>query len=401
MKVVQINTVPNGSTGKIMLDIHKQLLDEGYDSYVVWGRGRKPRNSREIYIGNKLSVYFHVLYSRLTGKTGFGSKCATKKLLRHLDIIKPDIVHLHNIHGYYINIELLFNYLKKNNIRVVWTLHDCWAFTGHCTHFQCVHCDKWQKQCKNCPQFDVYPKSFVDSSKWCYDKKKELFTGLNDLTIVTPSQWLANLVKKSFLSEYEIKVINNGVDTNIFKKIQNKEFRIKYHLEDKKILLGVAAPFTVKKGFNDFIKLASIIDDDCVIVLVGLNKKQIELLPNNIIGLERTANVNELVDIYNSSDIFLNLTYEDNYPMVNLEAIACGIPVITYDTGGSVEIVDFFENKNIDFIVKKSDALNDIDCLKTCIDMVLNNKININNRFLINKYDMFNKYFDIYLDRRN
>lgn len=321
-----------------MMNIHKELLKEGYESYVVWGRGRQPENDNEIYMNDKLGVYFHALYSRLTGKTGFASKRATKKLLKKLDIIKPDIVHLHNVHGYYINIELLFNYLKENNIKVIWTLHDCWSFTGQCAFFDFAKCNKWKMQCKNCPQLNQYPKSFVDNSKWNYQKKKELFTNLN-LTIVTPSKWLANLVKESYLKDYPVEVINNGIDLNIFKPTPSN-FREKYNLKDKKIILGVANVWDRRKGLNDFIELSKVLDDNYHIVLVGLNKKQLKNLPKNIIGIERTESQKELVEIYTAADVFFNPTYEDNYPTVNLEALACETPVITYDTGGSTETIE-------------------------------------------------------------
>ena len=335
MKIVQINSVLNGSTGKIMMGIHNELLKQGYDSYVVWGRGREPNNEHEIYMDDKIGTYFHVLYSRLTGKTGFASKRATKKLLKKLDGIKPDIVHLHNVHGYYINIELLFNYLKSNNIKVVWTLHDCWPFTGQCPHFERLKCYKWKEQCYKCPLTNSYPKAFIDNSKCNYIKKKELFTGLN-MTIVTPSKWLANLVKQSYLKDYRVEVINNGIDTNVF-KLTKSNFREKYNLQDKKIILGVSSVWTESKGYYDFIELSKILDDDYKIVMVGLNDKQLKEIPSNIIGIKRTENQQELAGLYSTADIFFNPTYEDNYPSVNLEAIACKTPVITYDTGGSSE----------------------------------------------------------------
>ncbi len=352
MKIVQINSVPNGSTGKIMMNIHDNLLQNGYESYVVWGRGRRAKNEHEIYMDGKIGVYFHVLYARITGKNGFASKRATKKLIHHLEKINPDIIHLHNIHGYYINIELLINYLKNNNIRVIWTLHDCWPFTGQCSHFERIKCDKWKKQCYDCPLISSYPKSFIDNSTWNYYKKMQLFNGL-DMTIVTPSIWLSKLVKQSFLKEYDVKVINNGIDTSIFKPTKSN-FREKYKLENKRIILGVSNVWTRAKGYDDFIELSRLLDDDYKIVMVGLNDKQLKELPNNIIGIKRTESQQELVELYSSADIFFNPTYEDNYPTVNLEAIACGTPVITYNTGGSPEIAsnygyvtckeEFFEN---------------------------------------------------------
>lgn len=402
MKIVQINSVSYGSTGSIMLNIHSNLLHNGIESYAVWGRGKKSNNKNEIYMNDKLGVYFHKVYTLLTSKTGLVSINSTKKLLNRLDEIKPDIIHLHNIHGYYINIELLFNYIKKNNIKTIWTLHDCWAFTGHCSYFTYTNCNKWKKECNNCPKYKEYPKSIVDNSLYCYKTKKELFTSIEDLTIITPSKWLANLAKKSFLGKYKIEIINNGIDTNIFKKIdRNKlKFRKKYNLEDKKIILGVASPFSNRKGFNDFISLSKIIDDNYVIVLVGLTKKQISNLPINIIGIKRTSDINELVDIYNSSNIFVNLTYEDNYPTVNLEAIACGTPVLTYDTGGSTEFTDFLKkDKNI-YVINKKSTINNLNILKKRIeDIVSKNTFEFKNTDLIDKKEMIKKYIKLYKNK--
>lgn len=352
-----------------MMNIHKHLQKVGIESYVVWGRGRKALNNNEIYMNDKAGVYYHALYTRITDKTGFASKRATKKLIKKLEFIKPDIVHLHNIHGYYINIELLFEYFKKNDIKVVWTLHDCWSFTGHCAYFDSVGCNKWKTQCEKCPLIKEYPKSIIDNSKWNYLKKMQLFNCIN-LHIVTPSKWLANLVKESYLKDYPVFVINNGINTNIF-KYTNSNFKEKYNLIGKKIILGVASTWDKRKGLDDFIKLSKVISDDYKIVLVGLTKKQMSDLPKNILGLERTKNVDELVEIYSASDILFNPTREDNYPTVNLEALSCGIPVVTYDTGGSPEVItnnnglvttfDYFVKKYSDIINKKYDFLNECD----------------------------------------
>lgn len=338
MKIVQINTFSNKSTGTIMMNIHNKLKNEGIESYVVWGRGRKAQDSTEIYMNDKMGVYRHALYTRLTDKSGFYSKNATKKLIKKLEEINPDLIHLHNLHGYYINIEMLFDYIRKNKIKVVWTLHDCWAFTGHCSHFEFIECNKWKDWCYNCPQKNIYPKSLYDNSKWNYLKKKELFTGL-DMIIVTPSEWLAKLIKMSFLKEYEVKVINNGINTEVFKP-RKSDFKEKYNIEDKKIILGVASDWTREKGFYDFIKLASIIDESIKIVLVGLNSKQLKQIPNNIIGIQRTENTKQLAEIYSAADIYFNPTYADNYPTTNLEALACETPVITYNSGGSAESIN-------------------------------------------------------------
>ena len=394
MKIVQINSFSNGSTGTIMINIHKQLLKEGYESYIIWGRGRKSINKGEIYLNDKFGVYYHALYSRLTGKTGFASKKSTKRLINILKKIKPDIIHLHNIHGYYINIELLFNYIKENNIKVVWTLHDCWAFTGQCPHFTLANCNKWEKQCCNCAMIKEYPKTIRDNSKWNYQMKKKLFSGV-DMTIVTPSKWLANLVKKSFLGSYSIKVINNGVDMNIFKPTKSN-FRKKYNLLNKKIILGVASIWDTRKGIRDYIELSKILDDNYRIVLIGVTRHQLLKLPSNIVGILRTENQTELAGIYTTADILFNPTYEDNYPTVNIEALACGTPVLSYDTGGSTEFVSLIDNTDIQYVVEKRLIRQDIYLLKKYIDNAINTKIKITNKALLDKNTMINEYIKLY-----
>lgn len=382
MKIVHINTFPNKSTGTIMMNIHKFLLKNDIESFVVWGRGRGSNNEREIFLNDKLGTYYHGLYTRLTDKTGFASKKSTRVLLKKLDEIKPEIVHLHNLHGYYINIELLFNYLKKKKIRIIWTLHDCWTFTGHCTHFEYANCEKWKNKCLNCPLINKYPKSFKDNSEWNYVKKKDLFNGLN-ITIVTPSKWLTNLVKQSFLKKYETIVIPNGINTDLFKPTKS-DFRKKNHLENKKIILGVASEWTKEKGYDDFIKLSQLLEDDYRIVLVGLSEKQMKDIPKNILGIRRTESVQELVEIYSAADIYFNLTYADNYPTTNLEALACGTPVVTYKTGGSPECIN-----------GKNGIVIDFETLCKNYKKIVNRDYEINQVFNLN--DMLDLYNKVYL----
>lgn len=368
MKVIQINTFPNKATGSIMMNLHNLSRENGIESYVVWGRGRQAENKYEISIEDKIGVKYHGIYTRVTDKTGFASFKATKKLLNKLDIIKPDIIHLHNLHGYYININLLFNYIKERQLKVIWTLHDCWPFTGHCAYFDRIECDKWKYMCDRCPQKQTYPSSFFfDNSRWNYQKKKDLFSGL-ELTIVTPSQWLAEITKLSFLNKYDIKVIYNGIDLNVYKPVKSS-FRQKYSIQDKTIILGVASEWTERKGLKDFIKMSNIMDDSYQFVVVGLSKKQIKKMPKNFICLQRTKNVQELVEIYSAADIFFNPTYEDNFPTTNIESLACGTPIITYDTGGSPESIQLYDN-----IGYKIDKINsncvDYYKIKTVIEMM-------------------------------
>lgn len=339
MKVLEINVVCGyGSTGKIVLDLYNMLKTEGHECLCAYGRFSAPENINAIKIGNKLDNYIHVFNTRIFDNHGFSSKKATKEFIKKIEKYNPDIIHLHNIHGYYINIEILFNYLKKSKKPVVWTLHDCWAFTGHCSYFEYSNCKKWIKGCEKCIQKREYPKSmFKDNSKNNYINKKRIFTQLDNMTIVTPSKWLANLVEKSFLSKYPIKVINNGIDLEAFKPTES-DFRKKYNLENKKVLLGVANLWEKRKGIEYLIELIKRLDSSYKLVLVGkIDKKTREKLPSNIICIDRTNNVKELVEIYSAADLFINTTLEDNFPTVNLEALACGTPVITFDTGGCKE----------------------------------------------------------------
>lgn len=339
MKIVQINTFPYKATGSIMMSIHNKLQEMGHESYVVWGRGRDAQSKQEIVIKDDFETKLHGVYTRLTDKTGFASSKSTRKLLEKLDEIRPDIIHLHNIHGYYLNIELLFEYIKSHNMRVIWTLHDCWSFTGHCAYFDQVRCERWKTGCYKCPQKHTYPASkLLDNSRWNWKRKKELFTGA-EITLVTPCEWLKKIVGLSFLKEYPVEVIYNGIDCDIYHP-KKTDFEKKYNLSEKYVILGVASEWTERKGLKDFIELSRMLDDKYKIVLVGLEKEQIKKLPNRMIGIERTSSIEELVGIYSRANIFFNPTYEDNFPTTNIEAIACQTPVITYNTGGSPEAID-------------------------------------------------------------
>ena len=339
MKVLQINTVCGvGSVGRIVRQIHEALQEKGHESYIAYGR--KPLGcDGAIRIGGDLDVYFHVFLTRVFDLHGFGSKKATKKFLKIVEEINPDIIHLHNIHGYYLNIEVLFDFLKSFDKPVVWTLHDCWAFTGHCSHFTYAKCERWKTGCYSCPEKKSYPRSVIfDNSKSNYARKKKAFIGVKNMTLVTPSQWLAGLVKESFLGDYPVQVILNGIDTEVFKPTPS-DFKKRYGLDGKFLILGVANVWEKRKGFDYFLDLSKYLSDDEIIVLVGLSDERIKNLPNNIIGIKRTNSAKELAEIYTAADVSFNPTLEDNYPTVNLEAQACGTYVITFDSGGAKETI--------------------------------------------------------------
>lgn len=340
---VHINTVPNGSTGGIMMKEHRELLAVGEESFAFWGRGRDAEDEHEMRFASDLEVKADVLQTRLDGKAGFHSKAATKLLLARLDEINPDVVHLHNLHGYYLNVEMLFEWLAEHDCKVEWTLHDCWAFTGHCAYFTYVKCAQWKSHCayaKPCQQLGTYPKTYSKAScSWNFEQKKRLFNLVpaDRMKLITPSQWLADLVGESFLAKYPVEVRHNTIDTSVFKPTPS-DFRERYGIGDRFMILGVASPWTERKGLADFVRLAGELDSEkYAVVLVGLSKNQVKEMPAGIVGLGRTDSSQKLAGIYSTADVFFNPTTEDNFPTVNLEAEACGTPVVTYDTGGCAE----------------------------------------------------------------
>lgn len=344
MKILQINSMYYGSTGKIMR-LLAETLESKTEVYLAYsefdGKGGCKKN--DIIIGNKPDAVIHHILGRLTGLNGYFSHIETYKFLRKVDVVHPDIIHLHNLHNCYINFRMLFQYIKKNNIPVVWTFHDCWPITGQCVWFDAVNCDKWKSgQCGNCKQINRYPKSYIDQTKRSYLLKRNCFTNVNNMVLVTPSKWLADKIEDSFLNVYPKRVIPNGIDTLVFHKTNNT-FRNRYQLQKKFIILGVANRWEWRKGLDIFKKLAECLDTKrYAIVLVGANKHKIEerLLNNtNVITIKRTNNQTELAEIYSAANVFINPTREDNFPTTNMEALSCGTPVITFPTGGSPETV--------------------------------------------------------------
>lgn len=349
MRILLINGVlGTTSTGKICAQIAEQMEAEGHEVKVAFGRWADvPEQYQRFahYFGSNLEVKIHGIETRLFDIHGFGSRHATKKFIEWAEKYNPDILWLHNLHGYYINVEILFKWIKKHpSMQVKWTLHDCWAFTGHCTYFTAIRCEQWKKQCLSCSQLRFYPACYAISSvNRNYERKRIAFTGVKNMTLITPSKWLADLTRQSFLKEYPVEVHHNVIDTTIFRPTPS-DFRVHYGLQNKIIILGVANVWEERKGLYDFYKLAQMLDKQYVVVLVGLSKEQIRHLPPNICGIQRTNCAQELAAIYTMADIFVNPTYEDNYPTVNLEAQACGTPVITYDAGGASETINTKES---------------------------------------------------------
>lgn len=342
MKVMQINSVSYGSTGKIIFALSDMLHKNGDSAICATGfTWYKSGRNDNIAVGNIFSKALHMYASKYLGTHGLYSKYATKKLIRKIEEYRPDIIHLHNIHGWYLHIPTLFEYLKKNDIPVVWTLHDCWSFTGGCAHFTYCDCSRWKDGCGMCDNLTDYPiSSQKDKTHKMWKLKNKCFNGIANLTIVTPSEWLASLVKQSFLREYPIRVINNGINLDVFKPTLGC-FRSKYNHTKKYIVLGVSFGWGKKKGLDVFCDLANKLDNSLYqIVLVGTDEKTDCLLPKSVISIHRTNNQKELAEIYTAADVFVNPTREENYPTVNMESLACGTPVITFKTGGCSEMLD-------------------------------------------------------------
>lgn len=344
MRIVQINGGAKGSTGKIMMGIADIARTQGHEVMCASPITTTNRDAGEdcgyYRIGTFNSRRVNVALARITGFNGCFAWFETYKLLKKIDEFKPDIIHLHNLHDSYINLPMLFSYIKKHNVPTVWTLHDCWAFTGQCPYFTMVKCDKWKAGCYGCPQYKEYPASLYDNTKKMWQLKKKWFTGVKNMTIVTPSEWLAGLARESYLKQYPIEVINNGIDLNVFKPTHSN-FRKQYGIPgDKYIVLGVSFAWGYRKGLDCFVEMAEKLGEQYQIVLVGTDDEIDKNLPHNIISIHRTQNQKELAEIYSAADVFVMPTREENYPTVNMEAIACGTPVVTFDTGGSPEMLD-------------------------------------------------------------
>lgn len=347
MRVLIINSVcGHGSTGKICGAIAEDYEKQGCEVKIAYGRDSFVPERYQKYavrIGSDIQVRIHGVRSRLLDDHGLGSVSDTKKFLRFAEEFSPDIVWIHNIHGYFINYKLLFDWIKSRpDMQVKWTLHDCWAFTGHCTHFSVVGCYKWKEHCERCPQKKAYPASlFRDNSYANFETKKAAFTGVPNMTIYTPSEWLANLARQSFLREYPIEVKYNEIDTSVFCPTPS-DFREKYSIENKKMILGVASVWSANKGLSDFVKLSKMLDDNYKIVLVGLSEAQIASLPENILGLTRTTNAKELAQIYTAADIFLNPSLEETFGLTTVEALSCGTFAVVYKNTACEEIVKIY-----------------------------------------------------------
>lgn len=343
MKILSLNLGNYSSTGNIAAGIKEEANNSGIEYVLSYPADlkNKARNFDDIQMASRLYRRICAKIEKITGYEGCASVLATLRLNHQLKKQAVDLIHLHNLHGWYLNLPLLFRYIKRHNLPVIWTLHDCWSFTGHCPYFTMKKCDKWKTGCSNCPVYREYPASLFDNSQKMYELKKKWFTGVPNMTIVTPSQWLADLVKQSYLKDYPVKVIHNGIDLEIFKPTPS-DFRQKYGIpDDKYIVLGVAFDWGTRKGLDVFVDLSKRLDKNKYqIVLVGTNDMIDQQLSESIISIHRTQDQKELAEIYTAVDVFVNPTREEVLGLVNIEALACGTPVITFRTGGSPECID-------------------------------------------------------------
>lgn len=370
MKVLQLNQTfrYGGSTGRIVYELLCSQLQVGIDGFVIYGYSDgEPEDAHAFCLQrNILRRKLNILRTRLFDHHGFYNEAETANLIQWMDELKPDIIHLHNIHNHYVHVGRLFEYIRKHNIPVVWTLHDCWSFTGHCVYFDFSQCDKWKTQCHNCSSLHDYPPTcFFDRTTRNYEDKKVAFAGVANLTLVTPSRWLAGLARESFLRDYPVIAINNGVDINMFCP-HKSGIKEQLGIGSKKMLLAMAAIFERRKGTQYLQQLPELLTDNEVLVLVGLSEEQKkQFSKNRCIGLGRTNSVEDLAEYYSAADVFINPTLEDNFPTTNIEALACGTPVVTFETGGSVEsvldgeeasVVDGITYSSVGAVVPKSDV---------------------------------------------
>lgn len=390
-RLLQINVTANwGSTGRIAEGIGECAINNGWESWIAYGRGDPTSKSNLIRIGSDFDMRMHGIQNRLFDNHGLVSKNATKLFIDKIKEINPDIIHLHNIHGYFINYELLFNYLKEWGGPVVWTLHDCWPFTGHCAYYTYANCNRWQTQCYNCPQSKSYPSSLLlDKSETNFRKKREAFLGLQNMTLVPVSEWLKRELSKSFLKEYPTLTIHNGIDTDVFRPTTTIKKDNNSHT-----LLGVASVWDKRKGLDEFVHLRRSLPPNYTITLIGLSNRQISKLPDGITGIQRTENLTELAHLYSEATVFVNPTLEDNFPTTNLEALACGTPVITYNTGGSPESID---NKT-GIIVPYKDRDSLVEAIRYACEKERFSSVDCRNiaETKFNKQKAFMKYINLY-----
>lgn len=391
MKIVQINTVyAKGSTGKIAGEIQEESIKRGHPNIVAYRYAEGENVPNTFCISTWIDCHIHNRISRYTHRSGFYSSYRTARFIRYLERIHPDIAHIHNLHGSYINIVKLFDYLRMNRIKTVWTFHDCWPFTGYCPYFEIAHCEQWHSNCENCCyETNIFNKC---NAKKSLQAKKEMVNDV-DLTVVVPSKWMESLVQDSFYSKFDVRVIPNGIDLSVFKPTQS-DFRTKYGIGNRNIVLGVAFGWGERKGLDIFIELVKRLDqEEYQIILVGTDDTVDKQLPDNIISIHRTNNQSELAEIYTAADVFVNPTREEVLGMVNIEANACGTPVVTFNTGGSPECIDNTSGS----VVEKDDIdAMESEIIRICDTKPYSSKACVERAKKFDKNARFQEYIDLY-----
>ena len=391
--LIQIDScLGKGSTGRMTESIGTIMENLGWDCYIVHGdRYSGESRLKSIKTGHRVQEYLHALGSILFDRHGLYSVYQTRRVMNKIRDHKPDIIHLHCVHGYYINYELLFEFLQELDVPVVWTFHDCWAFTGHCAHFDFAGCDKWKTGCHTCELLGDYPKSlFIDNSKYNWLRKKESFTSVGKLQIVAVSDWLAKLTRQSYMQKYPIDVIHNGIDLSVFKPTENN-VRQRYNVPENDILvLGVATAWGKEKGLYEFFRLSK--EQGIKVILVGVSEDMKKTLPENIIAVCRTESQRELAEFYSAADMLVNPTYNDSFPTVNLEALACGTPVVTYRTGGSPESI----NDETGVVVDRGDYAGLLSYVRMFAQVSFKEQHTVACRKRAEDYFDMNKQFDEY-----
>lgn len=388
MKILIINrNIGTGSVGRIVKDLYTGIIENNDECKLAYVDGNTDGiKSEDLYkICNNVEIKKHALFTRMFGKTSTYSVSTTRNLINFISAYKPDIIHVHAFYGYYINMEMLMEYISANNIYLISTLHSCWDITGHCCYFDLIGCDKWENGCFDCHNIKSYPRSYIDNTAYNFSHKAKLYEVVERCTIVVPSKWMHNLVRQSHLSKKHCKVIYNGIDLS--------KFNCGGKTKKDKIILSVGNGWGKRKGFDDLLELDTVLPEDIKLVVIGVTKKQSKMFSKNVVCIERTDSVKSLIEWYSKATVLFNPTYEDNYPTVNLEAIACHTPVATYDTGGSPETL---KEMKYGKIIKRRDYVSLIEY----VNLIHEGEIvyDFSNIYDISKEKMVGEYISLYND---
>lgn len=389
--LLQFNVSANcGSTGRLAEDLGDVALKAGWKSYIAYGRDVRPSHSELVRIGTNFDIYAHVLKTRLFDRHGFGSKHATKKIIKQIDEIKPDVIQFQNVHGYYLNLPVILNYITEKDVPLIWSLHDCWSMTGHCAHFALEDCEKWKVECNHCPLLKDYPASWGwDSSKRNYQEKKNLIEAIPRLTIVSGSEWIASIARQSYFKNRDIHVIPDGIDTDIYSpQCDTAELRKINQLEGKFVIMASGTAWPYYKGLDDFAKLRAVLDDNYAIIIVGMQEKEIPSLPKGLIGIPRTKTPQELASWYSMADCVMSLSRLESFGLTPVEGFACGTPAIVYNNAALPELI----TEKTGFVVEPGNILDVKEKVELLRGMGKNAFTKDCRRIALEKYDRYKCY---------